>query len=170
MEDERFDRLFADIDAAHAGEQMHERAGEFGDLVAGEIAEATLESRAAAAIGTPVELWAGAERIAGEMREVGSGWCLVAGADEVVVNLAALQSLRLGPRVRAAAGAVSVLSIGSPLRRWSAERRECRVTVGRRTVDGLLDAVAGDHLQLRRAGGGWELIPLAAVSAVRTLR
>ena len=56
MEDERFDRLFADIDAAHAGEQMHERAGEFGDLVAGEIAEATLESRAAAAIGTPAAL------------------------------------------------------------------------------------------------------------------
>ena len=42
MTEDRFDRLFADLDAAHAGAEQHERMGEYGDLVAGELAQTTL--------------------------------------------------------------------------------------------------------------------------------
>lgn len=171
MSEDRFDRLFADLDAAYAGEQFHERVGEYGDRVAEEFAETTVESRLAGALGGQVEMWVAGERIAGEVTEAGAGWCIIADTGPIVVNLAQLQSIRLGSRTHAQGSAASVLSIASPLRRWAGERRACRVTFagGERRIDGDLDAVARDYLQLRAPGGRFDLIPQRAIATVRAL-
>ena len=169
MTEDRFDRLFADLDAAHAGAEQHERMGEYGDLVAGELAQTTLEDRLAGALGTAVEILAADERITGELAEIGTGWCRIAGADEVLVNLDHVHGIRLRDRSAAGSREASVLSLTSPLRRWAAERRMCRVRAAGRILDGLLAGVARDHLEMRSGASGGELVPFGAVSSVRAL-
>ncbi|GAA4285143.1 hypothetical protein GCM10022261_26740 [Brevibacterium daeguense] len=177
MSEDRFDRLFADLSAAHDGAEFHERVGEFGDLVAGEFADSLLVSRLAGSLGDRVELVVAGLPLSGVLREVGGDWCRISGGgpdptDEAVVSLRALDSVRLRSTAQAGSSRVSVLSIASPLRGWAADRTECRIVYGaeRQAADGKLDAVARDYVQLRRPGGRFELIPFSAIALVRCVR
>lgn len=177
MNDDRFDRLLGDVEAADAGARLHERHGEFGDLVAEAFADSALQSRLAGALGSHIELDAAGERIVGRLDRVGEGWCALEDVGPVVVSLSALDRVRLRTPAHRAPGRMSALSIASALRDLAQRRSPCRIhgmrTSGAAgtgiTVEGVLDAVARDYVQVRRGGGAFDLIPIGAIALVREL-
>lgn len=192
-DDDRFSRLFADLDAAARAESAHERAGEYGDRVHEELAEVTLPRRIAGALGERVRFRLVTDEVEGTVRAVGENWCLVDAAagrgdagggvgpgapgveGEVLalVVLDAVESLIL-PSVRhAPASAVSRRSLGSVLRELATSRHLVRVVYGLSgsAVEGVLTHVSRDHVQIGRgvAGRAGLVVPIRALVTVRRL-
>lgn len=192
-DDDRFSRLFADLDAAARAESAHERAGEFGDRVHEELAEVTLPRRIAGALGERVRFRLVSDEVEGAVRAVGENWCLVdaaAGRGDagrgvgpeapgvegevlVLVVLDAVESLVLSSVRHAPASAVSRRSLGSVLREWATSRHVVRVVYGLSgsAVEGVLAHVSRDHVQIGRgvAGSAGLVVPLRALVTVRRL-
>ncbi|WAL40348.1 hypothetical protein BRM1_00260 [Brevibacterium sp. BRM-1] len=170
---ERFDALFADLAAAEEGRDAHERAGGYSDLVAEAYADSELAARLAGSVGRPVELRTARASAAGRLTAVGRGWCIVrdgASGLRVLVNAARLVRVRLRGRAHAGERGISALSMGAPLRQWTAEGRAVRVELSDGgSSEGALDAVARDYVQLRGAHG-FDVLPFAAIELVAELR
>ncbi|MFB9777836.1 hypothetical protein [Brevibacterium otitidis] len=174
IEAERIEALFADLEAQELGRVDHERMGELGDLVAGEFADHGLAHRLAGAIGTPIDVHAGGAWFDGLVDAVGQQWVLlrghVPGAPRALLNLAGVDHLRLRRVAHGSDAVISQLSIRSPLRRFADGVLECRVYCGHHghVLDGRIDAVGADYLQLRR-GATVDLVPLSALIAVQDI-
>lgn len=182
--DDRFLRLFEDLEAQERGREQHERLGEYSDLVAGEAADHSLTDRIAGSVGARVGVTVAGVRFAGRLQRVSLTWISVAadGGGEVLIALAHVDELRVGSRAHAAPA--ESLSFASPLRAWREERMPCAVAVlgaagGVRTLVGTLSLVASDYLEVEEAshrditrerGGtpaGGLLVPLSRVAFVR---
>lgn len=153
-----------------------ERDAELADRSRAEYATVTLEARLMASAGRGVALdVAGAGRVAGELRRVGTGWCLVAGdgRDWLIPTGAVEAATGLSDRAvpEVAWSAVARLRLGSALRRLADEGVPCVVLTRSGTRhDGVLLRVGRDFVELeadeeqRRV----VVVPLAAVAAVQS--
>ena len=128
--DERLFDLLDDLEGQAEALYAAERDAELADRSRAEYASVTLESRLMASTGRQVILdVAGAGRVSGELRRVGSGWCLVTGhGRDSLVPTAAVEGVtglsdRALPEV--AWSPVARLGLGSPLRRLADEGVPC---------------------------------------------
>ncbi|GAA4516052.1 hypothetical protein [Brevibacterium yomogidense] len=182
--DDRFLRLFEDLEAQEAGRAQHERLGEFSDLVAGEAADHSLTERLAGSIGARAGVTVAGVRFAGRLQRVSLAWISVAvdGGGGVLIALAHVDELRVGSRAHAAPP--ESLSFASPLREWREARVPCAVAAlgaagGVRTLVGTLSLVAADYIEVEEssrrevarergdAPAGRLLVPLSRVAFVR---
>ncbi|GAA2086622.1 hypothetical protein [Brevibacterium salitolerans] len=123
QEEARFSRLFEDLEAVEAGRELHARAGEYGDLVVGEVADHGLAQRLAGAVSAPVRLTAAGAAVSGVLERAGEAWVRIGHPGEGWATLVALEhveELRLG--VRRHAQPAETLSFASQLRGLSEAR------------------------------------------------
>ena len=151
--DERLFDVLDDLEGQAEALYAAERDAELADRSRAEYATVTLEARLMASAGRPVSLdVAGAGRVTGELRRVGSGWCLVSGGgrDWLVptgsIETAAGLSDRAVPEV--AWSPVARLGLGSALRRLADEGVPCVLLTRAGTRhDGVLLRVAQDFVE-----------------------
>ncbi len=156
--DERLFDLLDDLEGQAEALYAAERDAELADRSRAEYASVTLAARLMASVGRPVALdVAGAGRVAGELRRVGAGWCLVGngGRDWLVptdaVEAAEGLSERAVPEV--AWSPVARLGLGSALRRLADEATPC-VLLTRSGIrhDVVLLRVGGDFVEAETEG------------------
>ena len=151
-----------------------ERGAELADRSRSAYQEVTLASRLVASVGSEVALdLLGVGAASGTLERVGAGWCLLAGpAGEWVVPLPAVTAVRRSsPRSvpEAAWSPVARLGLGAALRGLADVGEECVVhLVDRRRVDGVVQRVGADFVEVRLAAGDAVLVPFAALAAVQS--
>ena len=171
--------LFDDLEQQAEGLALSARDAEVAEHVRAEYASVDLESRIHGSVGCSAILrLRGGSVVTGTVARAGAGWCLVRAGDgsqdnatEWVVVLAALVAAAgLGPRAvgPAGRGVAARLGVGSVLRRL-AEARDVVVLllVEGDPVRGQVGRVGADFVELVRGGGELEVVPLAAVAALR---
>jgi len=185
--DDRFVRLFEDIEAQESGRDLHERLGEYSDLVAGEAADHGLADRVAGAVGHRVAVSCAGVRFSGRLETAAPTWMVLAAdaGGDVLVSAAHIDDLRMESCAHAQPR--ESLSFASPLRRWREERVPCAVAVagatgGVRTIVGRLTLVAADYVEIDEAAGrssarspvgapgGGLLVPIGRIAFVRPRR
>jgi hypothetical protein len=176
--DEGLFDLLDDLEGQAAALFAAERAAELADRSRAEYATVTFEARLMASVGREVALdVAGAGRVAGALRRVGAGWCLVTGAgrDCLVptgaVETAAGLSERAVPEV--AWSPVARLGLGSALRRLADEGVPCvLLTRSGSRHDVVLARVGRDFMEADADADGERprrlVLPLAALGAVQS--
>jgi hypothetical protein len=173
------EELFAFLDDLEArAEALYdaERESDLVDRSRAEYAAVTLAGRLMASVGRDVLLDVdGTGPVRGELRRVGTGWCLVSGdAGDWLVPLAAISAAqgvsdRAVPEV--AWSAVSRLGLGSALRRLADEGAGCVVaTRGGARYEVVLTRVGKDFLEAETAAdpGQRLLLALASIGAVQS--
>lgn len=181
--DRRFALLFEDLEAQEAGRALHERLGEYSDLVAGEAADHGLADRLAAARGERIAVTVAGVRFEGRVSRAAAGWLLLAtgAGGDVLVSLPHVEEAVV--RTRGHAETAEGLSLASPLRLWCDERAECAIAVAAtggeaRMLVGRIRAVARDYIEVESAGtrparsaqggsGSGVLIPQSRIAHVR---
>ncbi|MBA2956367.1 hypothetical protein GON03_18665 [Nocardioides sp. MAH-18] len=151
-----------------------ERGAEVADRSRSAYQEVTLASRLMASVGELVGMDVrGVGAVAGTLERVGTGWCLLAGpAGEWVLPFAAVTAVR-GASARslpeAAWSPVARLGLGAALRRVADGGAECVVHLddGRR-VEGTVQRVGADFVEVRTLAGEPVLVPYAALAAVQS--
>lgn len=183
--DGRFFRLFEDLEAQESGRDLHERRGEFSDLVAGEAADHALADRLGGAVGHRIAVASAGVRFAGRLETAAETWVAVAldVGGHVLISAAHIDDLRV--ESCAHAQPQETLSFASPLRRWREERTPCAITAvsaagGVRTIVGRLGLVAADYVEIIEAEGrdsarspvgapgGGLLVPITKIAFVRS--
>lgn len=182
--DDRFARLFADLEAEAGARADLDEEAVLGDLERGARAQVTLADRLRAAPGELTLVVRGVGAVRGRVQEVGSDVVVVAGADatewavptRAVLWTDGLTSASVGPEQ---AGAVATsLGLAALLRRWTRDRLPLTVhLVDGGALTGTPDAAHADHLDLaehdldqpRRPGSVRRVVavPFTAVGALR---
>ena len=179
--DARFVRLFEDLEAQEEGRALHERLGEFSDLVAGEAADHGLADVFAASRGERAAVTVAGVRVEGRVVRAAEGWIVLAtgSGGDVIVSLEHVEEAVVSTRGHAGSG--EGLSLASPLRALCEERVVCAIAVvgaggGVRMRVGRIARVARDCIEVvdaegaggaRDARGGRRLIPLSRIAHVR---
>ncbi len=173
MSADRFDELFADLAAQEAGREVHDRAGDYSDLVSEAYADRSLTARLAGAVGTCIDVRTAVGTVRGAVKTVGRTWCLLtdpATGLRILVGTSHITRVRLTGRAHAPAAGASALSMGAPLRRWVAERVGARIELADgNAAEGEFDAIGSDYVQLR-SGRSFDLIPFSAAVIIAELR
>jgi hypothetical protein len=174
--DERFFDVLDDLEGQAEALYAAERDAELADRSRAEYASVRLAARMMASQGRHVTLdVTGAGRVAGELRRVGSGWCLVAdaGRDWLVpidaVEAAQGLSDRAVPEV--AWSPLARLGLGSALRRLADEGTPCAVvTRSGRRHDVVLVRVGQDFVEAETDGDVHRrvVVTLTALGAVQS--
>ena len=168
--DERLFDLLDDLEGQAEALYAAERDAELADRSRAEYASVTLESRLMASSGREVTLHVtGAGRVSGELRRVGSGWCLVTGdGRDSLVPTAAVESVtglsdRAVPEV--AWSPVARLGLGSALRRLADGGLPC-VLVTRSGVrhDVVLLRIGRDFVEAESDGDPPRRVVLASAA------
>lgn len=182
--DDRFARLFADLEADASARAALEDEAVLGDLERGARSAVTLADRLRAATGPVVLVVRGVGAVRGTVRDVGSDVVVVAGADgsewavpsHAVLWVDGLTAAGVGPEQ---AGPVATsLGLGALLRRWTRDRLPLTVyLVDGGALTGTPDGAHADHVDLaehdldqpRRPGSVRRVVavPLAAIGALR---
>ena len=174
--DERLFDLLDDLEGEAGALFAAERDAELADRSRAEYASVTLASRLMASEGRSVALEVvGVGGVRGELRRVGTGWCLVAGdvVDWLVPVDAVASAEGLSDRAvpEVAWSALARLGVGSALRRLADSATRCVVFTrrgGRHEV--LLLRVGRDFVEAETVGERPRrlLLALAAVGAVQS--
>ncbi|WP_462418042.1 hypothetical protein [Kytococcus sp. Marseille-QA3725] len=169
----RWDDLFADLEGQLAAQRRAELEDEVAERVRVERAGIVLADRLAAHLDRGVTLrTADGGTLTGTLRDLGRDWLRLGGRrTTLVVPLTAVHTvLGLGPRSRPAEGdARRRLTWVTVLRGLSRDRVPVRVaSVAGHVVEGRIDRVMGDHLDLvagedPRRGTATETVAFAAV-------
>ncbi len=167
--------LFEDLEHQAQALADAERAPELADRSRAEYRSVTLAGRLMASLERDVALGVeGAGRLEGRLERVGSGWCLLSGVggQDWLVRLAALGSV-VGASERAvpevAWSRVATLGLGAALRRLAQEEQRCLVHLrdGDR-IDGVLERVGSDFVEVRVPVGRVTLVAFTALAAVQS--
>jgi hypothetical protein len=179
---DRWDRLFADLEAEALGQQRGELQAEVSDRTRREVGSLKLADRTRSAIGCTVALeLTGCPALAGMVREAGPDWLLLADpAGAVVIPLAAVTAIEgLTRSIAPPADRVAARSdLRHVLRGLSRDRRALVLgTADGRERTGTIDRVGADFIDLalhpvgeaRRASVviGVLTIPLSALARIR---
>ena len=174
--DERLFDLLDDIEGEAEGLYAVERDAELEDRSRAEYATVPLATRLMASVGRRVSFEVeGVGRVAGELRGVGSGWCLVhdQGRDALVPCAALVSVEGLSERAlpEVAWSPVARLGLGSALRRLAEEGAPCVVLTrsgGRHDV--VLLRVGADFVEAEGVGekAPRVMVALGALAAVRS--
>lgn len=164
---DRWDRLFADIEIEHEAHVKHMRAGLGSDTLAETFAELTYEERLAGCMGQPVTMWIADTAVTGHVRRVGRGWAVLTEGrgDITLVFLAHVSRIRTASRIHARS------ERGGPgmiLRAWVRERVRVRLDVGAGFVEGDIHAVAADYVHVR-VDNEFDVVPIRAIRLVRVM-
>src|SRR5829696_612553 len=149
----RWDRLFDDLEAQLAGEQVRELGAEVADRTRRERAQIDLHSRLLANLDTAqVGLRLRGRIVTGRLVEVGPDWALLEPAPQRPV-LVALPAVRAVSGLHLGARTPSVVArrfgLGAALRAVSRDRAVVEVAdADGQAVTGTIDVVAADHLEL----------------------
>lgn len=164
---DRWDRLFDDMAAQLRSDEAHARTGKMADATEEGFAEQELSHRLAGAVGQPVRIWVGDELVEGFIDRVGKDWTVVrvGSGQPHLVLLTWVVRVRVGARVHAQPGMFSAQSV---LRQWARARYAVRVDIGVAIIEGEVDAVASDYVQLL-SQGVFDVVPLAAIRSVRVI-
>ena len=151
-----------------------ERGAELADRSRSAYQEVTLASRLMASVGTEVAVdLAGIGALSGTVERVGAGWCLLrSAAADWVLPWAAVVAVR-GASARSvpevAWSPVSRLGLGAALRRIADAGGECVVhLVDARRLDGTLQRVGADFVEVRTLSGEPVLVPFAVLAAAQS--
>ncbi|MGI8521721.1 MAG: hypothetical protein ACR2K3_00195 [Nocardioides sp.] len=174
--DEQLFALFDDLEQQAEALYDAERDVELTDRSRSEYAAVTLASRLMASVDTPVTLQLqGVGAVAGELRRVGDGWCLVHGAaQDWLVRLASVigvegASERSVPEM--AWSPVTRLGVGSALRRLADAGERCVLhTVTGATYDGVPVRVGRDFVEARVGEARTVLVAFDRLAAVQSRR
>lgn len=174
--DRRIFDLLDDLEGQAAALYAGEREAEVADRSRAEYAAVTFASRLMASIELPVTLEvAGLGRLAGRLRRVGAGWCLLASASgEWLVpidSVVAAESLSERSLPEVAWTSVTRLGLGSALRRLADESAPCVVFTREGAAhEVVLERVGADFVEAVTAGESPRrtLLRLAAVSAIQS--
>ncbi len=181
----RWEELFADLEAQVEALEAADLVAEISDRTRREQALLGLADRLRAAADTSLTVHAGSVAVCGRLLGSGRDWLLLEepGRRQVLVALAAISSVAgLGGRTDVPGGDGEVarrLDLRWALRGLARNRLGVQVLLGdRSTLDGTLDRVGADHVDLalhapgevRRASAVREVrtVPLAAVVMVRS--
>ncbi|GAB3687304.1 hypothetical protein [Angustibacter aerolatus] len=176
----RWDDLFADLEAHATAASLAERSGQVDELTRAERSAVTLADRLRQAQGRvlSVQLLGGAA-VEGPLVETGESWFVLGGAAPGLVPVHGVVAVRGLPHGgRSPAGVGHRRSLASVLRVVARDRGPVRVhAVDGYTIEGTVDAVLEDHLQLaehhldvpRRAAAvrSVAVVPLAALALLR---
>jgi hypothetical protein len=181
----RWDAVFADLEAQAAALAAAERAAEVEERTRGEIGTLRLVDRLRGAVGTELRVrLAGGAPVRGTLRRAGSDWLLLDedAGQEALVALAAVTGVRGLSRYSAVPHSegliVARLGLRSALRGVAQDRSPVRLQLADgSTIAGTIDRVGADFIELaahpagepRRARDvqGVEVVALAALAAVR---
>jgi hypothetical protein len=172
--DERLQALFDDLEQQAAGLSLTERDAEVAELRRAEYAGVDLAARLRACVGARLAVDVlGVGPVEGELHRVGAGWMLIGAAQDWVVAMTALGSVRGLLDRHAPAGLQSVegrLGIGSVLRGLATARSEVVVhRVDGRSTRGILGRIGADFVEVATTDSGHvEVVPFTAVAAVRS--
>lgn len=177
---QRWERLFADLDAALVAEERRERDLEIADRTRRERAKVTLVARLGAHRDQPIEfrLVAGI-RVHGLLTDVGADWVVVSPARgrAALVPLACVVTIGgLGPR-SAPEGMARRFGLGYALREISRDRAGVQILdIAGSSSDGTIDVVGADFVDLaehprdeaRRAGNirSIRTLPFSGIACV----
>ena len=168
--------LFDDLEGQASALWEADREAELADRAQAEYAAVTLASRLMASVGTSVALdLPGPGRVAGELRRMGQGWCLLEGPSaDWVVPLRHVQAVHdASPRSvpEVAWSPVHRLGLRSALRRLADAQVSCVVhLVGSGRLEAEVERVGEDFAEVRTASGDVRLVPYAAIVAVQDRR
>lgn len=180
----RWDRLFDDLEAQLALDDVRELEAEVADRTRRERALLDLHTRLLANVGSShVGLRLPARVVAGCLVDVGPDWALVETAPgrPVLVALAAVRAVSgIGPGARTPSVVARRFGLGTALRAVSRDRAVVEVAdVDGQAVTGTIDVVGADHLELaehasdevRRTANvtGRLLVPFWSLGSVRRL-
>jgi hypothetical protein len=180
----RWDRLFDDLEAQLASDEMLDLDAEVADRTRRERALIDLQARLLANVGATPTWWVGREALMAEVVDVGPDWVLVAPSPtrQVLLRLAAVRSvsgLRPGAQPPSVVARRFTLALG--LGAISRDRApvELRDLDGRLLV-GTIDVVGADHIEIaehpaeepRRPANvtSLTLVPYASLAWVRRVR
>ncbi|MCD4534156.1 hypothetical protein LRP67_08695 [Nocardioides sp. cx-169] len=172
-EDDLFEVL-DDLEQRAAALYDAERAPELADRSRAEYQQVTLAARLVASVDREVALEVrGVGTVAGVLRRVAAGWCLVRGASQDwLVPLPAVTAVsgaseRAVPEV--AWSPLSRLSLASPLRRLAESGERCVLhAVDGRRHEGAVARVGHDFTEVVEPSGRVVLVSFAALAAVQS--
>ncbi len=172
--DEELFALLDDLEQRAEALYEAERGAELADRSRAEYQQVTLASRLMASVDGDLRLdVAGVGVLAGTLSRVGAGWCLLCGpTQDWVVPLTSVTGVRgASPRSvpEVAWSPVARLGLGAALRRIADTGADCVVhlTDGRR-IDGTLQRVGADFVEVRTPVGESVLVPFAALAAAQS--
>lgn len=180
----RWDRLFEDLEAQLALEDVRELGSEVADRTRRERALLDVHTRLLANVGAPgVALRLPGRVLTGRLVDVGPDWVLVETAPQrpALVALGAVRAVSgLGPGARTPSVVAKRFALGAALRALSRDRAVVEVAdLEGRQATGTIDVVGADHLELaehapdewRRAANvtGRLLVPFWSLGSVRRL-
>lgn len=169
----RWARLFADLEAQFEAEDAADLASEIASRTRHEIGRLTMSDRLSASVGHPMRVTcAGAAELAGQLRDVGSGWLLLDEGlgREILVNLASVSAVQgVGQRSVSApeTPVTRRLDFRYALRGLARDRAPLQILLTSGPVlTGTLDRVGADFAELAEHLSG-DLRRKAEVQAVR---
>ena len=176
----RWDALFADMELQLVAADSDARAQEVADITRAERAAVLLADRLRAAEGTTVGITlASGHRLEGTVLDAAAAWVLLArGGGEHLISLTAVAAVSgLGPGSAGPTGlALRRLGLGHALRAVARDRSLVRVTTFGATVQGRIDAVGADHVDVGlafeddgRPTGERQAVTFARLEVVSTL-
>lgn len=176
----RWERLFDDLEAQLAEEEVGELWAEVADRTRWETSQVELAHRLRGTLGGPLVAWVlGTGPVRGHLGAVGADWMLVAeesGAEAVLPLAALVRVSRVGTRAEGPGGGNRVaerLRLGYMLRAISRDRSEVAVTlVDGSTVRGTIDRVGADHADIgeRPRGDNRWTVTFSGIGVVRRSR
>lgn len=172
--DEQLCALFDDLEGQASARYDLERDAELADRSRAEYSHVTLDSRLMASVGDRLVLTvAGVGRVEGELRRMGSGWCLVSGhAQDWILRTPCIRVVQGGSERSVPTLAWSplhTLGVSSALRRLADSRARCVVHL----VDGgrheaVVHRVGADFVEISTPSDERALIAYDAISAVQS--
>lgn len=180
----RWDRLFDDLEAQLALDEVREQDAEVADRTRRERALIDVHTRLLANVGSEgIGLRLRGRVVTGRLAEVGPDWALVEAAPgrPVLVALPAVRAVSgIGPGARTPSVVARRLGLASALRAVSRDRAVVEVCdVDGQAATGTVDVVGADHLLLaehasdetRRSANvtGRLLVPFWSLASVRRL-
>lgn len=172
-EDELF-ALFDDLEDRAAALYDAEREPELADRSRAEYRQVSLASRLMASVDTELILdILGVGPVAGRLKRVADGWCLVTGAAQDWIVVAAAIAAAHGPAERSvpevAWSPVARLGLGSALRRLADSGQRCVLHLRDGSVrDGVLRRVGRDFVEVRTGSDQVLLVAFDALAAVQS--
>lgn len=183
MSRDRWDALFADLEAEMAAADAADLRSEVADRTRREYASLRLVDRLRPALGHQVRLVLPATVVTGRLADLGGDWVLVdEGSGSALVPLAHIRSVAGLGALSAAPGSegkvAGALDLRYALRRLARDRIEVVLsTVDGSVMSGTVDRVGADFVEIaehepgepRRKGSVRQVltVPLAAISLVR---
>lgn len=170
---ERWERLFADLEAQLDAGRREEARWEVAELTRAERARVPLGDRLREAVGSVVRVAVGADDVVeGTVLDAAAQWMLLDaghGRRAVVPTAAVVVVEGLGGRAAPPAGRVeSGLSLGHVLRSFARDRAVVAVRTAAGEQLGRIDRVGADHLDLSllQPAGRQVVVPFVALRAV----